>query len=118
MTPFGKKLRELRAKKNLNLKDMAQALKVSSAYLSALEHGWRSKPSSGLIQQIAAYFNLVWDDVDELKKLADLSDPKITIETAGLIPQATELANKLALKIGKLNLDQINQILFILEEEK
>src|SRR4030095_13990425 len=71
-------------------------LKVSSAYLSALEHGHRGKPSPGLVQQVAAHFNLAWEQVDELKALAELSDPRVTIDTAGLTPEATELANRLA----------------------
>ncbi len=39
MTPFGQRLRDLREQHGRALKDMARALKVSSAYLSALEHG-------------------------------------------------------------------------------
>ena len=103
MTPFGQRLRQLRAERKRALKDMAAALKVSSAYLSALEHGHRGKPSSGLVQQIAAYFNLAWDDVDELKRLAQISDPRVTIDTSGLSPAATELANRLAECIGELD---------------
>ena len=103
MTPFGQRLRELRAERKRTLKDMAAVLKVSSAYLSALEHGHRGKPSSGLVQQIAAYFNLAWDDVDELKRLALISDPRVTIDTSGLSPAATELANRLAERIGDLD---------------
>ena len=41
MTPFGEKMRSLRAERGLQLKDMAAGLGVSSAYLSALEHGRR-----------------------------------------------------------------------------
>src|SRR5262249_56189251 len=83
MTPFGAKLRDLRAGRKLPLKAMAQALGVSAAYLSALEHGHRGRPSSGLVQQISAYFNLAWDDVDELKRLAERSHPRAVVGTAG-----------------------------------
>ena len=103
MTPFGQKLRDLRQAQNRQLKDLAKALKVSSAYLSALEHGHRAKPTPGFVQQVAAYFNLAWDEVDELKALAQISDPKPTIDTAGLSPLATEVANRLAQKIDKLD---------------
>ena len=103
MTPFGQKLRDLRQAQRRQLKDLAKALKVSSAYLSALEHGHRAKPSPGFVQQVAAYFNLAWDEVDELKLLAQISDPKPTIDTAGLSPLATEVANRLAQKIDKLD---------------
>ena len=103
MTPFGQKLRDLRQAQNRQLKDLAKALKVSSAYLSALEHGHRAKPSPGFVQQVAAYFNLAWDEVDDLKALAQISDPKPTIDTAGLSPLATEVANRLAQKIDTLD---------------
>ncbi|HVI91569.1 MAG TPA: helix-turn-helix domain-containing protein [Dongiaceae bacterium] len=116
MTPFGAKLRELRDRKKRQLKDMAKALKVSPAYLSALEHGHRGKPSPGLVQQVAAYFNLAWDQVDELKHLAELSDPKVTLDTGGLSPATTELANRLAADIATLDDVTIEHFLSILRQ--
>ncbi len=86
MTPFGQRLRDLREQHGRALKDMARALRVSSAYLSALEHGHRAQPKPGFVQQVAAYFNLAWEEVDELKALAELSDPKPSIDTRGLSP--------------------------------
>ena len=115
MTPFGQKLRQLRAARRIQLKAMASALGVSAAYLSALEHGHRGRPSGGLVQQIVAYFNLAWDDVDELKRLAELSAPRVTVDTAGLSPQATELANRLAEKIADLDEAAIAELLSLLE---
>jgi len=107
MTPLGKRLRALRNERGVTLKEMAKALNVSSAYLSALEHGRRGKPTWYLLQRMIAYFNVIWDDADELQKLADLSDPKVTIDTAGLAPEATELANRLAHEIGRLSTDDL-----------
>ena len=111
MTPFGEKLRQLRKERGRALKDLAKALKVSSAYLSALEHGHRGKPSAGLVQQVAAYFNLAWEEVDELRALADISDPKVTVSTAGLSSKATELANVLARAIAELDEQSLAQLL-------
>ena len=102
MTPLGHKLRELREERGVSLKDMAKALNVSSAYLSALEHGRRGKPTWMLLQRIIAYFNVIWDEAEDLQRLAEMSDPKVTIDTAGMTPEATELANRLARDIGKL----------------
>ena len=101
MTPLGHKMRELRASRGVTLKQMAAALNVSSAYLSALEHGKRGKPTWILLQRIIHYFNVIWDEAEELQRLAELSDPKVTIETGGLSPEATELANRLARDIGR-----------------
>lgn len=117
MTPFGEKLRELRRKKGVTLKEMAQSLQVSSAYLSALEHGRRGRPTAILTHQICQYFNIIWDDAEELQHLARLSHPKITVDTAGLSPDATELANLLATNIRKLDDEKIRQILDIIRSE-
>jgi transcriptional regulator with XRE-family HTH domain len=111
MTPFGQRLRELREQHGRALKDLARALKVSSAYLSALEHGHRAQPKPGFVQQVAAYFNLAWEEVDELKALAELSDPKPSIDTRGLSPLATEVANRLRKKIKSLDETALKAIL-------
>ncbi len=115
MTPFGEKLRRLRGARGVQLKEMAAALKVSPAYLSALEHGHRGRPSGGLVQQISAYFNLAWDDVDELERLAEISAPRVVIDTAGLSPRATEVANRLAGRIARLDDAALEAILAVLD---
>ncbi|MDB5623790.1 MAG: helix-turn-helix transcriptional regulator [Devosia sp.] len=107
MTPLGAKLRALREERGIQLKDMAAALQVSSAYLSALEHGRRGKPTGFLLHRIIAYFNVIWDEAEELQRLAEISDPKVTIDTGGMVPEATELTNRLAADIGKLTPDDL-----------
>jgi transcriptional regulator with XRE-family HTH domain len=102
MTPFGARLRELRAERRITLSTMAADLRISAAYLSALEHGRRGKPTPGLVQQICGYFGLIWDDVEALKSLAGISRPKVTLDTSGLSPAATALANELAEAIREL----------------
>jgi transcriptional regulator with XRE-family HTH domain len=111
MTPFGEKVRQLRNQRGLLLKKMAADLGVSSAYLSALEHGHRGRPGIGFLQQICGYFNLIWDEVEEIKSLARLSHPRVTIDTAGLSPQATELANVLSETIGDLDAETLQWVL-------
>ena len=111
MTPFGTKVREYRATKSIALKKMAEDLGVTSAYFSALEHGHRGHPGSGLIQQISGYFELGWDETEELKRLAELSHPRVVVDTAGLIPAATELANLLAESIHDLDEDTIEWVI-------
>ena len=89
MTPFGDRMRKLRAERNMTLKDMAGAVGVSPAYLAALEHGKRGRPSWHLIQRIIAHFNIIWDEAEEVVHLARISHPRIAIDTAGLSPRAT-----------------------------
>jgi transcriptional regulator with XRE-family HTH domain len=107
MTPLGARMRQMRLERGISLKDMAKALNVSSAYLSALEHGKRGKPTWFLLQRVIAFFNVIWDEAEELQRLAELSDPKITIDTGGLAPEATELTNRLAREIGRLSAEDL-----------
>ncbi len=115
MTPFGAKVRQLRADRNITLKQMAADLGVSSAYLSALEHGKRGRPSWYLLQRIITYFNIIWDEADEMTRLARLSHPRITIDTSGLSPKATALANHLADQITVLKDTELDALLDSLE---
>ncbi|UJW84340.1 helix-turn-helix domain-containing protein [Devosia sp. SL43] len=111
MTPLGAKIRELREARGISLKEMAAALNVSSAYLSALEHGKRGKPTGFLLHRMIAFFNVIWDEAEELQRLAEMSDPKVTIDTGGLAPEATELSNRLAADIGKLDAEDLKFLL-------
>ena len=116
MTPFGERLRKLRSDRAITLKEMSEAVGVSAAYLSALEHGRRGRPSWYLVQRIIAFFNIIWDDAEELVKLANISHPRIVIDTAGLSPEATALANQLADTMRELKPAELAQITKVLEE--
>ncbi len=102
MTPFGARLRALRSAQGMTLKELARKLELSAAYISALEHGKRGVPSSGLVHQVCDVFGLIWDEAEELSALARLSHPRVTVDTAGLTPEQTALANRLAQTIKRL----------------
>jgi len=116
MTPFGERLRQLRRQRGISLKQMAADLHLSAAYLSALEHGHRGRPSPGLVMQILGYFNVIWDEAEDLKTLARLSHPKITLDTSGLSPDATLLANRLAERIADLSDGTLAEMLKLLPD--
>jgi transcriptional regulator with XRE-family HTH domain len=111
MTPFGERLRSLRATRGMTQAAMADTLQVSAAYLSALEHGRRGRPTAGLIHQICDLFGLIWDDAEELARLARMSHPRVVVDTAGLDAARTELANRLAREIGRLPDETIKAML-------
>ncbi|KQT52572.1 MULTISPECIES: helix-turn-helix domain-containing protein [unclassified Aureimonas] len=115
MTPFGERIRALRRERGVTQAEMAAALGVSSAYLSALEHGRRGRPTWQLLQRIIGYLNVIWDDAEELERLAELSHPKVSVETAGLGPSATALANRLSETIALLSPEDIDALLAQLE---
>ena len=67
-----------------------------------MEHGHRGRPSKRFVHRVCQYLGIIWDDAEALQQLADLSHPRVVIDTSGLTPQATELANRLAERIGDL----------------
>lgn len=115
MTPFGARLRALREGRGVTLTELARALHVSAAYLSALEHGHRGRPSAGLIHQVNEFFGLIWDDAEEMVRLARGSHPRVVVDTAGLPAEATALANRLAREIRRLPPETIAALLAVLD---
>lgn len=111
MTPFGRRIRELRAERGVTQRQMAQALGVSAAWLSALEKGNRGRPNWEFLQRIIAYFNIIWDDADELVELARISHPRIVVDTARLSEEATEFANLVAEHIGELGAEDLRELI-------
>ncbi len=118
MTPFGEKVRELRKNRGISQKEMAAKLAISPAYLSALEHGHRGRPSWALIQQIISFFNIIWDEAEELETLARLSHPRMVVDTSGLSASATILINLLNRDIRTLHKDQIKKMIDIIKEKQ
>lgn len=116
MTPFGQRVRALREARGMTLAQMAEGLGVSPAYLSALEHGKRGRPTFTLIQGAIHLLGVIWDEADELVRLADLSHPRVIIDTAGLDPEATLLANRLSREIGLLEVEDLRRLAAILDE--
>jgi transcriptional regulator with XRE-family HTH domain len=118
MTPFGERMRKMRAERGITLKEMASDIGVSSAYLSALEHGKRGRPGWHLLQRIISYFNIIWDEAEDVVRLARISHPRVVIDTSGLEPQATELANRLADDISNLDAKELADLLAVLNRKK
>lgn len=116
MTPFAEVVRELRRQRGVSQKEMADAIGVSPAYLSALEHGRRGTPSFDLLQRVAGYFNIIWDEAEQLFQVARLSDPKVTIETSGLPPAYTAFANRLAATMRLLPPEAVQEMQEILDK--
>ena len=115
MTPFGARLRALRTERGMTQKEFAARLEVSAAYLSALEHGRRGTPSAGLVHQVCEVFGLIWDQAEELAELARLSHPRVVVDTAGLTPEQTALANRLSQSIRRLAPETIAAIHALLD---
>lgn len=115
MTPFGEHLRKLREERGITQKEMAEAIGTSPAYLSALEHGKRGQPSWPMQQRIVGFLNIIWDDAEELQRLAQLSNPKVSIDTSSLTSEATLTANLLSRNIASLSLDDLETVQKVIE---
>ena len=116
MTPFGIKLKYIRTEKHKSLKDVSKALKVSTAYVSMLENGKRGRPADGLIELICSYFNLSWEESDELKFLAKHSDINTKMNSEKLSLNATMLTNVLKNNIKWLEDEQLKQLITTIQE--
>lgn len=108
-------MRTLRRRKGVSQRDMARAIGVSPAYLSALEHGHKGTPSFDFLQRVAGYFNIIWDEAEALFMLARSSDPKVVLDTAGLPPSYTAFANRLARSLRQLSPEMIEKLDSLLE---
>ena len=109
LTPFGKAVRKWRIDKGVRLKDMADALDVSSAFLSAVETG-RKNPTSHLGEKIAAYFGLAGPDKKELETLIQQSRADVKLKLDGLTNGHREAAVALARRFSDFGEDELNKL--------
>lgn len=110
MTPFGERIRAMRAERGISQGEMARALGVSAAYLSALERGRRGAPSWPMVQKVIGFFNVIWDEAEALEELAKRSHPRVVVDTTGLSSEATVFANLVAQAIGDLAPDDLRRL--------
>lgn len=97
-------------------KSLAKALSISPAYLSALERGRKGRPPFSLVQETIACFGLIWDEAEEIEKLARLSHPRPAVDTSKLSSKATELANLLAASIHRFDEETLEIIIAYIQK--
>lgn len=90
-TKISEELRKLRISLNENLKDMADKLEVSSAFLSAVENGKKNLPD-GLLVKLKDIYSLSDKEVEDLKNAALVSQKTISIN----LEKTNELQKNLA----------------------
>jgi transcriptional regulator with XRE-family HTH domain len=114
MTPFGEAVRRIRRERGITQKEMAKALNVSPAYLSALESGKRGRPGFDFLQRVAGYLNIIWDEADDLFRVASISHPRVVVDTSGLPADYTAFANRLAGEIRTLSPQTVSELSAVL----
>ena len=115
LTPLGVYLREVRTARGMTQRAMAEGLGVTPTYLSALERGRRGKPSWPFLQRLTGWLGLIWDDAERLQGIAELSDPKVAIDTRDLSAEATRLACLLSQRLPELGEADIRKLLAMLQ---
>ncbi len=102
LTPFGKTVRKLRIDLGITLKSMAEAMGMTSSYLSAIETGKRTvtKP---ILDSIVNFFNASPTQKEELIKAARDSQQSVEINLSGRGENAREVAIAFARNFDELN---------------
>ena len=116
-TSIGELLRNLRMKKNQRLKDMADILEVSSAFLSAVENGKKKMPE-GWIKKIKAEYGLSDNQCDEMKQAAMESHNIISINMKNASATNRELAVSFARQFDDMDEETSKMILSMLKNSR
>jgi transcriptional regulator with XRE-family HTH domain len=101
-TEFGKRMKILRIERDELLKDMAEKLGMSAAYLSSIESGDRSIPI-GFAQKVIAKYNLCDMDAAALQNAADVSTSVLKVDVANV-----DSIKKKTLALFARSLDQLS----------
>jgi len=79
LTPFGIEIRKLRLDKGMRLLDLADRLKKSDAFLSAIETGRKPIPD-GYVREVGNAMELSTEELARLRKAADRTRKHVQIE--------------------------------------
>lgn len=115
ITEFGKFLRSLRQSHAELLKDMAETLNISAAFLSAVEAGKKSIPAT-LVSQVIEAYGLPAKQIQQLKAAVDESQRSATIDLEGVSPEARGVAVALARQFNSLSNDELESLKKTMDE--
>ena len=110
LTEFGKALRKIRIDRQQLLRDMADKLGVSSAYLSAVETGKRRKPQDW-VSKIASIYSLSCEEQADLQSAADNSVFDVTISLVNASEQKRNAVLSFARALDGLNDEDLKRIM-------
>lgn len=115
LTEFGKSLRRLRIDQGELLKDMADRMSVSSAYLSAVENG--KKPlSEDFFNKLLSVYNLDASQVETLTDAFNITRQEIRLDISNSDKERREMGLVFARRFGELNPDEVSKIKKLLEK--
>ena len=113
LTKFGKELRKIRLDRDELLKDMAQKLGITVAYLSAVENGKRKIPGSWL-SILSREYQMCDEEVGRLQRLAYAERSQISIDVENAGDEEKDLVFSFARRFGDLSAEDRDEIQKIL----
>lgn len=116
-TSLGEFLRKLRLTKEQRLKDMAEVLGVTSAFLSAVENGKKNMPDSWL-KKIREEYSLSDEQFEQMKQSAMESQNIISLNMKNVSTLNRELAVLFARQFDEMDEETSKQILNVLRKRK
>lgn len=117
LTQLGKVLRKIRIDHQELLKDMAEALNVSSAYLSAVENGKRKAPTEW-VERIISRYSLTSTEAEELKTAYEESQQEIKISLQMFSESQKNTAISFAKALEGLSDEDLEKIMRIVKNKK
>lgn len=112
-TELGKFLRKLRIDFNESSKNMSLKLDISPSFLSSVETGKKQAPF-GIEDKIEQHYKLSTDDISLLRDLA--SQSRILFRIKAKDPKAKHILGIMHRNMDKMNDDELQQILDVLEK--
>jgi HTH-type transcriptional regulator, competence development regulator len=110
LTEFGVKCRALRSTRGMLMVDQARAMKLSSAFISAVETGVKSIPSD-YVGRLAEWLKLSATESQEVQKAASV--PRI-VKVRPKDGETAKLVAEFAASIEKLTKRQIRELRLII----
>jgi HTH-type transcriptional regulator, competence development regulator len=113
---FGKELKMLRLKNDEILKNMADKMEMSSAYLSAIELGKRKVPDD-FIEKLTKAYQLNQLQVNEINNALNEHEGKIEIILNNVDPEKKEMAMIFARTFENMGSEKAKQIIEMLKKK-
>lgn len=113
MSPFASYLRELRQRRGLKQKEVAELLGYEQSYLSSLEKGLKGMPRRAFIDRLIGKLALDGDELRELESVLEKSERRILIPV-NASEFEYEVWNALRVQVGHLQPAQMELIMFAL----
>lgn len=117
LTPLGRELRKLRIDHGETLGDLAGALKLSVAFLSAIETGRKNAPND-FISRVVEHYKLDRAQSKQLADLAELSQREVKLSLDKRSDEVREMVAQFARHFANLSDVERQKIKQVLEKHE